>query len=515
MKFLKKLVLIFFLLAIITAGTLWVLTKTLKPETVKQFVNSQLTSMTHKSSKIKGTIAWQLFPRPGIKVTQIEVGNPDELKDYSLTIDNLLLNLKITPLLRGQLVFSDININGLKLLTNPDENNNNSSTHKVSVKSQKPLTTTNQTGKFAIERFMLTNGQIIIQQKNNNVNLKNIQLGIEQFNLQKTTFPLQLKAKLSAESGKNRLRTNINFKGRLNLGPDIIQPSDEAIKEMTVNGQLLLQDIFFNQLKIDKLNANLKKEKNELILNPLTLSLYHGEAIGDLRYQLNNHQLTVNQTATNLSGKNLISSMIDKDLISGSLDYSFHMNIPLSGSMDKWSGKGNLTVKDGELKGIDLNQLTNQLIEKIDALIETKKFNLGNSLELLQPGDYSISQGNTPFQLARIQFHIAGDNLVTDSLIIQSERLHVRGSGSFNLQQREINSNLQATIIDNNENSKVYKVQNFLGGAFPIHITGKLEELVVLPDVKNIQRSLSHNLIKNALDKPVKEIEKKLKSFFH
>ena len=75
MKLLKKLLATLLIVILITTIALWVLARSVKPEVVKNYVNSRTISLTHQNSKVEGDISWQVFPRPGIKITQIHIGN--------------------------------------------------------------------------------------------------------------------------------------------------------------------------------------------------------------------------------------------------------------------------------------------------------------------------------------------------------------------------------------------------------------------------------------------------------
>lgn len=114
--------------------------KNIKPETIKQLVSNKITAITHKQSQIDGTISWQLFPRPGLKFNKIHIGNENLNDNYSLLIDTLLLNLKITPLLKGHFVFSEINIDGLKLFINQENNEKPLSSEKTLINTTQQRT---------------------------------------------------------------------------------------------------------------------------------------------------------------------------------------------------------------------------------------------------------------------------------------------------------------------------------------------------------------------------------------
>lgn len=100
------------------------------------------------------------------------------------------------------------------------------------------------------------------------------------------------------------------------------------------------------------------------------MSLYNGESIGDMDYVIATQQLLINQTATNLDGKQLITSLLKHPAISGNLDYSIHASIPLKAlSIESLVSKGTITLKDGEVYNINLDQLLNNLKVKLNSLM--------------------------------------------------------------------------------------------------------------------------------------------------
>ncbi len=510
MKLLKRSFYFLLTLLILILISLWVLSQTIKPETVKQFVNSRLTSITHKTTQIDGLIAWQLFPRPGVKVTDIQVGDKKQYEDYYLKINKLLFNLKITPLLRGHLVFSDIKVDGFTLQANLDTVPRQKPAKALS-KSAKPAPA-KQARRFAIERLMLTHGNIVLEQQNKRVTLENLQLGVEPFNIQTSSYPVQLKTNLSSTFDNNTLGFNLDFKGQLHT---VNGQKNRLSDQFNAHGQLLLNDILFNQFKINTMNASLDKTGTALKLNPLTFSLYGGESIGDLLYQFDNNLLTINQTATHLHSEPLFNAFLAREIVSGSMDYSLHASAPLNEKMvDTLSAQGRLTLKDGAISGMDLNQVIEDTTEKLAAFINADRINFKETLRLAEFDAKRYSQGKTPFKLASLQYHLAEGVFFADSLLLQSDRLQLQGAGRFNIKTQDINGHLQATVFTMDEHSNVFKVQQLLGGNFPITVSGNIKRPWVLPDLKIINNILGRYLIKKALDKPVKDIEKQIKSLF-
>ncbi|GAN29392.1 AsmA family protein [Legionella pneumophila] len=513
MKLLGKILLAFTALMIFVSITLWILAKNIKPETIKQLVSNKITAITHKQRQIDGTISWQLFPRPGLKFNKIHIGNENLNDNYSLLIDTLLLNLKITPLLKGHFVFSEINIDGLKLFINQENNEKPLSSEK---KANQYNTTTYPNEQFAIQKLLLSHGQIILNSKGHSTVLKNIQIGAEQFNLKNSPFSVQIKAKLTDAAFLQTAKANINFKGRVSLSPSIIDELNSGISKSSIEGQLQIQNILLNQFAIKKINTTLKTHKRDIQFNPLTLSLYNGESIGDMDYVIATQQLLINQTATNLDGKQLITSLLKHPAISGNLDYSIHASIPLKAlSIESLVSKGTITLKDGEVYNINLDQLLNNLKVKLNSLMTETPDNIKKLTQSADWDQNKNTQGNTKFKLANFKFQLQTGAISSDSFLLQTDKLQVNGEGRINLLNQEINSNIKATLNDNSTDNTLQKIQQALGGYFPLVVSGTVENPIVLPDFKAISPVLSSLAIKSALTKPLKIIQKPLKELIH
>jgi len=512
MTFFKKILFTVFVVFIIAFFSLWLLMKSIKPETIKQYINSQLTSITHQPSQVKGPLDWQFFPRPRIKLQNIEIGNRTTNGPYTLSIDNLLLNLQIMSLLHGKIVFSDLHINGLKLYI--DSLHKNATNHKpkeTTKKKKKQKKISKHKSQFAIDRFLLTNGQITLKQGKNLVHFKDIQLELNQFAIGVKPFPVQLKTKLDAEINQHNIYSNIHYKGNLSFAYPLSKQN--TYDNLTSKGHLSLNNININTVKIDSLNANLAKNHNILRLSPLTVSLYEGHSIGDLEFDLRKRLLSINQTATKLNANNLMKDLAGTPVFSGVMDYSIHTHIPTDNyGIENWTGKGTITVKDGALTGIDINQLIQEISDQIDHLVATKKFSLKNSLSLGELNLKQINEGSTQFKLASMRYQLINGSLITAPLVLQTEKLHIDGKGSLNLKTHKFNSSLGATIMGTNEISNIFKVQQILGGSFPLTISGTLEKPMIYPDLSKINIALTRLLLHDTLNKPVKDLKKQIKS---
>lgn len=509
MKFLKKLIISLCALLLLVTIVLWALAKSVSPTVIKDYVSTQLTTLTDQKSRVNGDISWQIFPRPGIKITGVQIGDQANQNSYSVQLDNLLFNLKITPLLRGKLVFSELNVDGFQININP-----NAAPTKVkkvaSTSTKKPHNIAEQ---FAIERFLLSRGKIVVNEYSQVITLSNLQIGAEQFNLKKIAFPVQFKTQFDvASAGKSVVKAQVNFKGSTALSASLLNAPMTLLQNMPLEGQLAVQDLKTQQLKISKIRANVKTKTGVLLLNPLTLNMYNGESVGDLSYEFASMKLILNQTATNLDGNKLIYDLVKKKLFKGSVDFSIHTQANMqTGNLAKnIEGQGSLSIKNGIVESINLDKVIDETSSKINALLTGKKDKVQNVLQLSQFDNPDYFKGSTKFKLLTFQYTLANEKLLSNSLILQTDRLQLNGEGQLNLKDNEIDSHLFAKVSLNDP--EVDKIQQLLGGNFPLLAKGNLTEPSVLPDLKIINPILTRFWLKETLAKPVKHIHKQIKT---
>ncbi|WED43963.1 AsmA family protein [Legionella cardiaca] len=512
MKLLKKLTVSIVAFLIVAAVILWALAKSINPEVIKDYVSSQLTALTDQQSQVDGDISWQIFPRPGIKITKVQIGSEkNDQSNYSIKLENLLFNLKITPLLRGKLVFSELDVNGFQININPNA-------EPIKVKNKKTAQSSspknrNIAEQFAIERFLLSHGQINFNGSEQTIKLANLQIGAEQFNLNKTPFPLQFKTQLNVASGnKSVMKAQINFKGSTTLSTSLFNNPFNALQNTPLDGQLAVQDFNIHQFKVNKIRAHVKTKPGVLWLNPLTLNMYNGESVGDLSYEFASMKLALNQTATNLNGNKLTSDLLNKKLFKGSVDLSIHTqaNMQNKNWPESILGKGNLTIKDGIVESINLDKVIDETSSKINKLLNGKNNEVKDVLQLSQFDNPAFFKGNTNFKLLTFQYSLQDAKLLSDSLVLQTERLQLKGDGKVNLKDNSVDSHLlaQVSLTD----PEVDKIQQLLGGNFPLLVKGYLTEPTVLPDLKIINPILTKYWLKETLVKPVKQIHKQIKT---
>lgn len=497
MKLFKRVSLGLFIFLSTTSFLLWILAKNTNPDTIKNMLNNKLSAITNKQSAINGSITWHLFPIPGIKITEISIGNQDKQEDYFLSINKLLLNLKIRPLFSGKLVFDNVNVDGVSMRINTDA----IPAASVNFLPQKPANESTAM-QLLIDRFLLTHGQIEVYNQDKKILVKNLKLGLEQFNFHNAAFPVQFKASLSSQSASNTLKTQINYNGHLSLSANTFKNRNSI---PLIEGQIQLKNTKLNTLMIDHVNTTISTANKQLRFMPLTLSLYKGESIGDMYYDFTDKKFKLNQTATNLDGQSFMKDFFGQKSMQGNLDYSIQAELPLNNpDLENLSGKGNFTLKDGVIKKVN-----------VGLFIEDLK----NTLPKLMKGDNNLAKadqfdmnkyhaGETPFNLINIQYQLHQAQLVTESFILQTNNLQITGGGNVDLKNQNIQSHMLLTLAASQE-SGFQNIHQLPGGGFPITLEGTLAKPLLSADIKLLNAALMTLPLK-AIKKTIPAVKKNL-----
>jgi AsmA protein len=503
MKILKKSLILFVSLFFLLILILWIFTHTVSPDSLKLILNKQLAELTSQPTQIRGDISWQLFPKPGVKITQIQIGNAQRNTYYSAVLDSLFLNLQITPLIRGKLVFNELKVDGFKIHVNTSkEAPFKKLEDALAVKPSEKFP-----AKFAIDQLLLTRGSISFITSKRGLTLNNVQFGASQFNLHQGFFPVQMKGYLLSTGPKVNLHTYITFKGRVRLTQQWLTQG-LAPDNSIVEGQVSFQDFQMNRFKIAKVNATSILKSNELVLNPLNLTLYHGKSVGDLTLHTSANKIVFNQIATGINSITFFKALFGETPITGTMDFSIHGSTVLGSDwQDQLTGKGNITIKEGALNFIDLNGVLNNFSAKLRAFLHQTNplthFKLGNQLESSSP-----TKGRTPFQLISVEYQLNKNLLLNEFALLQTNTLQMKGEGIINLQNYVINHRGMIKKISGDKTLEV--VQNLLQGSIPVQITGTLLNPLIQPDVQKIAPIAAELILNQSLEKPMQRFKSQL-----
>ena len=284
-------------------------------------------------------------------------------------------------------------------------------------------------------------------------------------------------------------------------------------KYMDINGQLHAERFFINNMQINTMNATLQSKSGSLLFNPMTLNLYKGDAFGDLTIDTLTGRIYLNQTATNMDGKKIFNLFNKKNPFSGNLDLSLHtqLNISLPEPLKSLTGNGNLSLKAGKIQNFNLSKFLELTRIKIHKML--------NSISSIPDDSKNIStnaliySGSTSFKLLTMEFHIHSSLLQSNAFVFQSEELELTGEGQVNFLTQEIHSALNAHL-DTGEGN-LNKIQQLMGGSFPLHLSGSISHPEIVPDTNKITPYLKPLIVKKVIEAPTRIIQNQITNFFN
>ncbi len=263
--------------------------------------------------------------------------------------------------------------------------------------------------------------------------------------------------------------------------------SSKQQAERTVKGELTINQVMVKGLTLKNVKTSLRKDGSMLTLNPLTADLYQGSLATKIQYDLANKNGT-----TSFSGKiyhialdPLLGALKQKQPISGNADVTFD----LSHSNSKLNGTTRLDIKNGTLKGVDVNYY----LERARAMIKKEEFSLEDSKQTL----FNSLSGTL-----KINNNVIDNN----DLTLSATDFMANGVGEVDLNSQTIAYKIQA--------KKIYHDGQEHPNALPlaIRIKGSLEKPRVLPDFDLYLKALLEKGVKQKFSKEMdRQISKILK----
>lgn len=483
---------------------LLLLTKYLPQDALKDLINRELLTLSSQKPRIDGDITWHLLPKPGIKVTQLHMGDEINLVKSTLFIDELLFNLQLKALLQGHLVFKEIKIEGLNLNFNSEAKPliNFGRLTEVAHTTKKPARL-----QFAIDRLVITQGTIIITQQQQKITLTDFYMDAKGPQFNHELFPLDIKTNLKTTLSDNKINAGLHYEGQISLDALLFSDPLLALQRTKIDGELLAKNLQLNQFKIDQLKTTPSIREGALILSPLNLTLYDGKSVGDVSYQFASSTLSINQTANNLNANQFFNAIFDKKLITGNLDTSIHAtsNLRNDNWQNNFTGKGELTIKNGTLYFIDLQKMVNEASIKIHDIQHQDNQDIKQALTdpILKPTD--SEKGSTKFQLLSLHYRLLNRRMMNDSLLLQTFNLELKGQAQVNLDDARLNGHLSAKLVT--ADTMLDKLQQLLGGSFPLIISGKITAPEISPNAREINPVVSRYMLQNVLGIPLTQVK--------
>ncbi len=245
------------------------------------------------------------------------------------------------------------------------------------------------------------------------------------------------------------------------------------------SGKIQMGTLTYNKIPLKNLLIQSTANNNVINLNPISASVYDGaiNAKANLNLKSSIPALTVDATLANLNLGKAFASGGEESRVAGLLNLQTHLN-SVGKSPEVWlsnlQGNGSINVKDGVIRGVDLNFWLLQGVSVLKKLTPNLK---GNT-------------NQTPFNGMNASFTIYQGILSNQDLLISTQQLSAKGSGTINIPQQTIKYRM---FVQSNDTSLLANNMQI-----PIIITGS----IVDPKVQLDMAVLTTSLIRQGLTAP-------------
>lgn len=497
------LALLFFIITFL-AVTYWLLLQTLSSKSLVNLASMELTKLVQEPIQIHGSLHVAVLPQLGIHINDVEIGTPSS--PHYIQVDDLFLKVSLLPLLQGRVVFNQIKIDGF------------TSSLQLSALSSNTTTSSPPFQYLAVDRIILKHGTLELIAPEYTIMLTNFRLNAEQLNIQNYAFPFDLSAHVEwTDLKRHHVFMKFRLKGNTSLPPSFLTNPYEAFINLPLSAQLTAKELHFPLLVIDSLEANLQTKSKTILLNPLTLNLYHGRADGSLNFDTQTKKLFLNQAAKGLHGETFFKALFpnSNNPITGDLDLSMHayLNLTHPHPIDNFTGNGTLTLRNGQIKNFNLARLISTIQRKLHHLLShlpppEHQSQISEMPSIISP---MLLEGNTPFRLLSFQYHLERNRIQLYSLLFQSQWLELKGEGMFNFESHHLDTH--TLIYFDTGDDELNKIQRLLGGGIPLHIYGPLTQPEILPSSRLLPL-LQSMWIKRNIEHPSNVLQQEINRIF-
>ncbi|MEE9452655.1 MAG: AsmA family protein [Gammaproteobacteria bacterium] len=480
-------------LIILIAIALFLMTTVIDANRFKQPLQSSMSMMIGRDVQIQGNIDWRIYPWLGLSAQKVAIANPQAFDEKTFaTVESADLNIRLVPLIRGNIQVANITLEKpmIKLIINAQGNNNWDDFGK---ENQRPIedqaisqestaeSTDSETesgyfdlGSIKIAEINLKQAQLILdnQQTQQTVQLEDFNLFSKNIAFNQL-IPLDLSFAFQAtENNRTILAGTLTFGGELGIDEEIAQNQGSILDDIKLVGDIEIKPLAFEKLSIDNLSTKIDIEDNMIILEPMQIDLYQGQANGSLIINLSKEVpfYALSENIQNIQAGPLFADTTGTAHIDGTANATLELSARGKDTktiMDSLNGNIKFKFSEGELLGVDVPYLINwaSAVLNQDTMPKQEADGKGTAFGILM-GTADIEDGM----------------INNTELNLTSSYYQINGEGTVNLRDKAVDYKLQAEILNLDDDNPFQKIQQALGGNIPFVINGDIEQLRVQPD---------------------------------
>ncbi|MCO6548642.1 MAG: AsmA family protein, partial [Gilliamella sp.] len=182
----KKILVILFALILVITISIVSLIVFVDPNNFREFISDTVKDKTGYELSIDGNLRWHIWPQVSILTDSIKLTDAGASKPL-LAADNMRLDVELLPLFSKKLSVKNVFIKSAVIsITNESKGNiaKNGTKTSSNTTTNKPTDSKDQeissNWKFSLNKFEVTDSTIVLQNKDDLINFRNINLVVEQ-----------------------------------------------------------------------------------------------------------------------------------------------------------------------------------------------------------------------------------------------------------------------------------------------------------------------------------------------
>jgi AsmA protein len=278
--------------------------------------------------------------------------------------------------------------------------------------------------------------------------------------------------------------------------PAAEQPFDlSALQKLNLEGSLRIGTLKVANVKSSKLRIDVKANKGQINVSPLSANLYQGSMNGSIAVNASQSKPTfsVKQTLSGVQLGPLIKDAADFDMVEGKGNVTANLTTQgntVSALKKGLNGTLALNLADGAIKGVNLTKLVRG----------AQNLGQGGGVQTLKPS----ADDKTEFKELKASFKVNNGVAHNDDLLVKSQSLRVTGNGDVDIGNSSINYTSKATVAESVDGK---------GSSLtvPVRLNGTFAELKYSVDYGAIVADIAKQKIDAKKDELKEKLQEQLK----
>jgi AsmA protein len=271
----------------------------------------------------------------------------------------------------------------------------------------------------------------------------------------------------------------------------------EPLRQLDVDGELRIGQLTAAKLKTRDIRIPVTAKQGVLTLQPVTAKLYQGALQSGIKLDATQQQphIAFDNALTGIQAGPLLKDLIGEERLTGTTQLNSQLNwqgIDAATIKRSLNGVSRFSFRDGAVTGVNLGRLVRQ----------AKAALAGQSLPPEQQAraqtDFSELSGSVQFNNGLAK---------NDDLLAKSPLLRIRGQGTANLVQEQIDYRLTTTVVGTAQGQGGEDLSELSGVPIPIKVTGPLTAPRYALDIAGLLKARTETLVKEKQDELKQEAQ--------